>query len=91
MCWGASRATRRLLFSRAGAAALRSSAKEVAAQVISNVGRLFVSIGLTLLVLSLLVRLAHLSSANRVGDDLAIITSALVVAIGAVASRYGSR
>ena len=59
--------------------------------MIGNVGRLFVSIGLTLLVLSLVVRLAHLSKANQIGDDLAIITSALVVAVGALASRYGSR
>jgi hypothetical protein len=57
----------------------------------SGVGRLFVAIGLTLLVMSLVVRLASLSRADRVGDDLAVISSAAVVLVGAVASRYGSR
>ena len=57
----------------------------------SSVGRLFVAIGLTLLAMSLVVRLASLSRADRVGDDLAIISSAAVLLVGAVASRYGSR
>ena len=57
----------------------------------SSVGRLFVAIGLTLLAMSLVVRLASLSRADRVGDDLAVISSAAVVLVGAVASRYGSR
>ena len=57
----------------------------------SSVGRLFVAIGLTLLAMSLAVRLASLSKADRVGDDLAVISSAAVVLVGAVASRYGSR
>jgi hypothetical protein len=57
----------------------------------SSLGRLFVAIGLTLLAMSLVVRLASLSRADRVGDDLAIISSAAVLLVGAVASRYGSR
>lgn len=57
----------------------------------SGIGRLFVAIGLTLLVMSLVVRLASLSRADRVGDDLAVISSAAVVLVGAVASRHGSR
>jgi len=56
-----------------------------------DVGRFFVGIGLTLLVMSLLVRLAKLSAADQVGDDLAIITSTLVVVLGAVVLRRSSR
>jgi hypothetical protein len=55
------------------------------------VGRFFVGIGLTLLVMSLLVRLAKLSAADQVGDDLAVITSTLVVVLGAVVLRRSSR
>jgi len=56
-----------------------------------DMGRFFVGIGLTLLVMSLLVRLAKLSAADQVGDDLAIITSTLVVVLGAVVLRRSSR
>ena len=56
-----------------------------------DVGRFFVGIGLTLLVMSLLVRLAKLSAADQVGDDLAVITSTLVVVLGAVVLRRSSR
>jgi len=59
--------------------------------MISNVGRVFLSIGLALLLMSLLVRVASLSKADQVGDDLAIVSSAAVALVGAAASRYGSR
>lgn len=41
--------------------------------------------------MSLLVRLAGLSKASLVGDDLAIIASAAVVAVGVALARHGSR
>ena len=56
-----------------------------------DVGRFFVGMGLTLLVMSLLVRLAKLSAADQVGDDLAVITSTLVVILGAAVLRRSSR
>jgi hypothetical protein len=46
---------------------------------------------MALLVMSLLVRLAHLSPADQVGDDLAVISSALVVLLGAAVLRRSSR
>jgi len=59
--------------------------------LIVDIGRFFVGIGLALLIMSLLVRLANLSAADQVGDDLAIVTSALVVLLGAVILRHSSR
>jgi hypothetical protein len=71
--------------------ALAACPEEVSPQLTVDVGRFFVGIGLTLLVMSLLVRLAKLSAADQVGDDLAVITSTLVVVLGAVVLRRSSR
>lgn len=54
-------------------------------------GRLMTAIGVTLLFLALVVRLAPLSAANEVGDDLAIMVSALVILIGVVAALCARR
>jgi hypothetical protein len=59
--------------------------------LILDLGRFLVGIGLALLIMSLLARLANLSAANQVGDDLAIVTSLLVVLLGAASLRGRSR
>lgn len=43
-----------------------------------------------MLILSLLVRLANLSKANLVGDDLAILATAAVIVLGVLLARFGS-
>lgn len=45
--------------------------------------------GLTLLIMSLLVRLVSMSKADLVADDLAIMASALCVLVGLVYVRFG--
>jgi hypothetical protein len=53
------------------------------------VARMMMTLGLVLLLLALLVRLAALTPANLVGDDLAIVASALVIMVGGLYVRYG--
>lgn len=59
--------------------------------MLSTAGRLMMTMGIALLFLALVVRLAPLTKANLVGDDLAIIASALVILVGLVCSRQASR
>lgn len=42
-----------------------------------------------MLVLSLLARLASLSKANLIGDDLAILATGAVIVFGVLLARYG--
>lgn len=45
--------------------------------------------GLALLIMSLLIRLASMSKADTVVDDLAILASAVATLLGAVYVRFG--
>ncbi|HVX46063.1 MAG TPA: hypothetical protein VHC49_19390 [Mycobacteriales bacterium] len=55
--------------------------------MLSVVARLMMTMGTALLFLALIIRLAPLTPANAVGDDLAIIASALVIVVGFVCGR----
>lgn len=57
--------------------------------MMKQAARLLVRMGLTLLIISLLVRLVSMSKADAVGDDLAIIASTLCVVLGALYVRFG--
>lgn len=46
--------------------------------------RLLLRLGIGMIMLALVVRLAGMSEANRVGDDLAIAASALLVVVAGV-------
>jgi hypothetical protein len=50
-------------------------------------GRLMTTMGIALLFMALVMRIAPMSAASRVGDDLAIIASAAVLLIGVIATR----
>jgi len=58
-------------------------------EMVKSAARLMMSIGIALLVMALLVRLAEPSRADMVGDDLAVLASAALVALGALVARYG--
>ena len=47
------------------------------------------SIGIALLVMALLVRLAEPSRASLAGDDLAVLASGLLAILGAAVARFG--
>ena len=51
--------------------------------------RLAMSIGIALLVMALLVRLAEPSRARLAGDDLAVLASGLLAILGAAVARFG--
>ena len=53
--------------------------------------RMLIRIGVILLVLALLARLAGLSTANLIGDDLAILASLGIIATGAAFLRFSRR
>ena len=53
--------------------------------------RALIRVGAILLIMSLLARLAGLSSANQIGDDLAIAASLGVIATGALYLRFSRR
>lgn len=55
-----------------------------------SAARLLIKLGVAMLILSLLVRLANLSKANLVGDDLAILATAAVIVLGVLLARFGS-
>ena len=57
--------------------------------VLKSAARLMMSMGIALLVMALLVRLAEPSRADMVGDDLAVAASAALAALGALVARYG--
>lgn len=50
--------------------------------------RLMMAMGGALLFLAVVIRLAPLTHANLVGDDLAIMASAAVIVVGALFYRY---
>lgn len=58
-------------------------------EVLKSAARLMMSMGIALLVMALLVRLAEPSRADMVGDDLAVAASAALAALGALVARYG--
>ena len=61
--------------------------------MLQTYGKVLVRIGMTLLMLAVLIRLAGMSKADLVGDDLAIISSLAAIAVGAAfaAPRRSSR
>jgi hypothetical protein len=59
--------------------------------MLSVAARLMVTMGAALLFLALIVRLAPLSKANEVGDDLAIAASAVVIVVGLIYTRRAPR
>jgi hypothetical protein len=61
----------------------------VGSEVLKSAARLMMSMGIALLVMALLVRLAEPSRADMVGDDLAVAASAALAALGALVARYG--
>ena len=54
----------------------------------AQAARVLIRIGVILLVMALLARLVGLSSADLVGDDLAILSSLGVIAVGAAYLRF---
>jgi len=55
--------------------------------VLQMYARLVTRLGLGLLIISLVIRPAIASPANKVGDDLALIASGLLVVVGAAVVR----
>lgn len=51
--------------------------------------QLLIRMGIALFVMALVVRLADTTQASRAGDDLALVTSAAVVVVGALFARFG--
>lgn len=59
--------------------------------MITVASKLLVRMGLAMLILSLLLRLAIRSPSGTVGDDLAIIACLLMVITGLIGARVGKR
>lgn len=57
----------------------------------AEVARMLIRVGVILLVLALLARLAGLSTANLIGDDLAVLASLGIIATGAAFLRFSRR
>lgn len=57
--------------------------------MMTEAARTLVRLGFVMLILALLARLAGLSRANLVGDDLALLTSLGVIVFGAAYLRFG--
>lgn len=57
----------------------------------AEAAHMLIRIGVILLVLALLARLAGLSTANLIGDDLAILASLGIIATGAAFLRFSRR
>lgn len=57
----------------------------------TQAARMLIRIGFILLVMALLARLGGLSEANLVGDDLAVLVSIGVIALGVVYLRLSRR
>lgn len=57
----------------------------------AEVARMLIRVGVILLVLALLARLAGLSRANLIGDDLAVLASLGIIATGVMYLRFSRR